>query len=211
MIYRIIKHFLQARKYLTYFCSCLLKHLKIFHIKRIASFHYNIVNFECPVSLKSAALINPTGYRWLFLWHVCSFISITHIIMVILFYEESDKLLRLIKLSLRACLHGGGGPQEGEVTRLGGVTRLSIYSLILIWSRLHDRWGDLPHVTSPTWGPPPPCKQALNSCLGERTQEPQVAEEFFSTPRSLVSFRARLSGDFLLPRMKNLNCSQVIC
>ena len=38
--------------------------------------------------------------------------------MVILFYEESDQLLRLIKLSLRACLHGGGGPQEGEVARL---------------------------------------------------------------------------------------------
>ena len=34
---------------------------------------------------------------------------------------------------LRACLHGGGGPQVGEViTRLGGVTRLSIQSLILI-------------------------------------------------------------------------------
>ena len=28
--------------------------------------------------------------------------------------------------SLRACLHGGEGPQIGEVTRLGGVTRLSI-------------------------------------------------------------------------------------
>ena len=27
---------------------------------------------------------------------------------------------------LRACLHGGGGPQVGEVARLGGVTRLSI-------------------------------------------------------------------------------------
>ena len=27
---------------------------------------------------------------------------------------------------LSACLHGGGGPQVGEVTRLGGVTRLSI-------------------------------------------------------------------------------------
>ena len=27
---------------------------------------------------------------------------------------------------LRACLHGDGGPQVGEVTRLGGVTRLSI-------------------------------------------------------------------------------------
>ena len=46
--------------------------------------------------------------------------------------------------SLRACLHGGGGPQVGEVTHLGGVTRLSIYSLIFIWSRLHDRWGDPP-------------------------------------------------------------------
>ena len=40
---------------------------------------------------------------------------------------------------LRACLHGGGGPQVGEVTRLGGVTRLSIQSLILIWSRWRDR------------------------------------------------------------------------
>ena len=27
---------------------------------------------------------------------------------------------------LRACLHEGGGPQVGEVTRLGGVTSLSI-------------------------------------------------------------------------------------
>ena len=29
-------------------------------------------------------------------------------------------------LVLRACLHGSGGPQLGEVTRLGGVIRLSI-------------------------------------------------------------------------------------
>ena len=32
----------------------------------------------------------------------------------------------------RACLHGGRGPQVVEVTPLAGVTRLSIYSLILI-------------------------------------------------------------------------------
>ena len=32
----------------------------------------------------------------------------------------------LYMLLIRACLHGGGGPQVGEVTRLGGVTRLSI-------------------------------------------------------------------------------------
>ena len=33
-------------------------------------------------------------------------------------------MARTVQL-LRACLHGGGGPQIGEVTRLGGVTRLS--------------------------------------------------------------------------------------
>ena len=30
------------------------------------------------------------------------------------------------QISFRACLHGGEGPQVGEVTRLGGVTRLFI-------------------------------------------------------------------------------------
>ena len=49
----------------------------------------------------------------------------------------------------RACLRGGGGSQIGEVTRLGGVTRLSVQSLILTLSRLHVRWGNPPHVTSP--------------------------------------------------------------
>ena len=59
------------------------------------------------------------------------------------------------------------GPQVGEVTRLGGVTRLSIQSLILMLLRLHVRWGNPPHVTSPSWGPPPSCKQALNVFLKE--------------------------------------------
>ena len=38
----------------------------------------------------------------------------------------SDVLVAVASLNLRACLHGGGGPQVGEVTRLGRVTRLSI-------------------------------------------------------------------------------------
>ena len=100
------------------------------------------------------------------------------------------------ELSLTACLHGGGGPQIGEVTcggsphqsskrdqikglftwRLGTagrwgnplrwVIRLSILSLIFIWWRLHDTWGDHMRdmnrrVTSLTWDPRHPCKQAL--------------------------------------------------
>ena len=28
-----------------------------------------------------------------------------------------------LQILFRACLHEGGGPQVGEVTRLGGVTR----------------------------------------------------------------------------------------
>ena len=45
------------------------------------------------------------------------------------FWEDKQDALRSMGL---ACLHGGGGPQEGEVTRLGGVTRVSIQSLILM-------------------------------------------------------------------------------
>ena len=86
------------------------------------------------------------------------------VISIICRRADCGKLLCVwfLIITLRACLHGSGGPQEGEVIRFGGVNRLSIKSLILIWSRLHDRWGDPPHVTSPIWSPPPPCKQALS-------------------------------------------------
>ena len=81
-------------------------------------------------------------------------------------------------LELRACLHRGGGPRVGEVTHLGGVNGLtlpSLESLILIWSRLHDRWGDHmrdcmdsrvtppKRVTLPAWGHLPPYNQPLLS------------------------------------------------
>ena len=73
---------------------------------------------------------------------------------------------------LGAWLHWVGRPQVGEVTHLVGVTHLSFLSVILIWSRLHDRWGDPPHVTSPIWGPPPSCKQALKLINLKRTTKP---------------------------------------
>ena len=43
--------------------------------------------------------------------------------------QEKGRICMAI-LSIRAYLHGGGKPQEGEVTRLGGITRfynLSFY------------------------------------------------------------------------------------
>ena len=57
--------------------------------------------------------------------------------------------------SLTVCLHGGGGPQIGEVTR-GRSPHLSCKRGQIKMRDYIDR-----RVTSPTWSPPPPCRQAL--------------------------------------------------
>ena len=41
-------------------------------------------------------------------------------------YVVLFRVVKFSKTSFRACLHGGGGPQVGEVARLSGATRLSI-------------------------------------------------------------------------------------
>ena len=56
---------------------------------------------------------------------------------------------------VRASLHGGGGPQIGEVT-CGRSPRLSCKCDQIKTRDYMDR-----RVTSPTWGSPPLCKQAL--------------------------------------------------
>ena len=40
--------------------------------------------------------------------------------------SDGNKNGKKSKRFIRACLHGGGGPQVGEVTGLGWVIRLSI-------------------------------------------------------------------------------------
>ena len=63
--------------------------------------------------------------------------------------------------NIRACLHGGGGPQIGEVT-CGGSPHLSCKRDQIKMRDYMDRRVTPPkRVTSPTWGLPPPCKQAL--------------------------------------------------
>ena len=65
----------------------------------------------------------------------------------------------------RACLHGGGGPQIGEVT-CGGSPHLSCKRDQIKMRDYMDRRVTPPkRVTSPAWGPPPPCKQALKKRL----------------------------------------------
>ena len=61
----------------------------------------------------------------------------------------------------RACLHEDGGPQVGEVT-CGGLPHLTCKHDYIKMRDYMDRRVTPPKgVTSPTWGPPPQCKQAL--------------------------------------------------
>ena len=62
---------------------------------------------------------------------------------------------------IRACLHEGGGPQVGEVT-CGRLPHLSCKRDHIKMRDYMDRRVTPPkRVTSPIWGTPPPCKQAL--------------------------------------------------
>ena len=67
-------------------------------------------------------------------------------------------------MKIRACLHGGGA-QVGEVTN-GGSPQLSCERDQIKMRDYMDRRVTPPkRVTSPIWGPSPPCKQALKACL----------------------------------------------
>ena len=77
-----------------------------------------------------------------------------------------DCLLLRLASRLKASLHGERVAQVGEVTHLGGVTSL-IRSPHLSCKRDQINMKDYmdkqvnthKRVTSPTWGPPPLCKQ----------------------------------------------------
>ena len=59
------------------------------------------------------------------------------------------------------CLHEGGGPQISEVT-CGGLPDLTCKRGHIKMRDHMDRRATPPkQVTSPIWGTPPPCKQAL--------------------------------------------------
>ena len=76
-------------------------------------------------------------------------------------------------LGLRACLHGGGGPQIGEVT----CSRSPYLSCKRDPIEMRDYMNRLVTppkrvtspklVTSPTWSPSTPCKQALRGLIPE--------------------------------------------
>ena len=70
------------------------------------------------------------------------------------------------QICVRACLHGAGGPQVGEL-KYGGSPHLSCKRDQIKTRDYMDKQVAPPkRVTSPTWGPPPSCKQALSVANG---------------------------------------------
>ena len=70
------------------------------------------------------------------------------------------------QICVRACLHGAGGPQVDEL-KYGGSPHLSCKRDQIKTRDYMDKQVTPPkRVTSPTWGPPPSCKQALSVANG---------------------------------------------
>ena len=102
----------------------------------------------------------------------------SQIVTFFLYASMEPIFIRVVLVLLRyppvkASLHGGGGPQVGEVT-CGGSPHLRCKSEVTCGGSPHLRCKS-DHiktrdcmdrrVTSPTWGPPPPCKQALSAMI----------------------------------------------
>ena len=86
-------------------------------------------------------------------------------------HEKLSSIVNAVVLG-RACLHGGGGPQIGEVM-CGGSPHLSLNVIKLKWEIIWTG-GPPKRVILPTWVPPPPCKQALKlgrNCDNSRDKE----------------------------------------
>ena len=113
--------------------------------------------------------------------------------MQILFKKVHD-----IHQGIRACLHGGGGPPIGEVT-CGGSPHLTCKRDQVKMRDYMDRRVTSPkRVTSPTWGPPPPCKQALNFLAYSRISY----AHFQSLRNSASSCKANSSAFFACLEMR---------
>ena len=70
-------------------------------------------------------------------------------------------LVKTKSKALKACLHGDGGPQIGEVTGDGSPHLTCKHDQIKVRDYMNRRVTPPKWVTSPTWGHPRPCKQVL--------------------------------------------------
>ena len=103
--------------------------------------------------------------------------------------------------SLKACLHEGGVPQVSEVT-CGGLPHLTCKRDHIKTRDCMD-WRVTPpeRVTSPTWGHPPLCKQALIRHKGRNTLGYELQQHVAETDHSLCAGRASSCSNKLRRRI----------
>ena len=113
-------------------------------------------------------------------WIVTPFRGIFSIINVLARSRSNQLRILSLRDQLRACLHEGGGPQVGEVTcgRLPHLTCKRDH--IKIRDCMDRRVTPPKRVTSPSWGPPPPCKQALRKYF--------LSFPFYSSWKKMIFF-----------------------
>ena len=103
--------------------------------------------------------------------------------------------------SVKACLHEGGVPQVSEVT-CGGLPHLTCKRDHIKMRDYMDRRVTPPkRVTSPTWGPPPLCKQALIRHKGRNTLGDELRQHVAETDHSLCAGRASSCSNKLRRRI----------
>ena len=89
------------------------------------------------------------------------------------------------KQVFRACLHGRGGLQIGQVT-CGESPHLSCKrDEVKMRDCMERRVTPAKRVTSPTWGPPPPCKRYGYDCIPD-VKKPTALTTSFLLPRPCV-------------------------
>ena len=103
--------------------------------------------------------------------------------------------------SVKACLHEGGVPQVSEVT-CGGLPHVTCKRDHIKTRDCMD-WRVTPpkRVTSPTWGPPPLCKQALIRHKGRNTLGDELQQHVAETDHSLCAGRASICSNKLRRRI----------
>ena len=119
-------------------------------------------------------------------------------------------------MHLRAYLHGGWACQIGEVTCCGSPHLLCKCDQIKMRDYMDKRVTPPKRVTSPTWGAPPPFKQALNPVkwqskaiglfIAAAVSEPEANERGSSLIGKKLHYRG-IQSLFLAKRKKSQLCA----
>ena len=113
-------------------------------------------------------------------WELEFFVGLVILVSLASYYAAYPYMLGPVYMKV-------GDPQIGEVTG-GGSPHLSCKRDRIKMRDYMDRRVTPPKwVTSPTWGPPPPCKQALRGTQVTNIKQDKVSKENVVQPNSAAT------------------------